>query len=101
MTKRYRSKSLNERREIVFTLQKNGFNPTSYTLRDINDPSDFDEYPIIVIDDDGEIGLVGSIPSIPYDSDPFESKEEIYKYYEIKDEKITMYQTGTLIHYFI
>lgn len=97
MTRRYRSKSLSERREIVFTLQKNGFNPTSYTLRDINDPRDFYEYPIIVIDD-GEIGL-GS--SIPYDSDPFESKEEIYKYYEIKDEKITMYQTGTLIHYFI
>ncbi len=98
MIKRYRSKSLSERREIIFTLQENGFNPSSYTLKDINDPRDFDEYPIIVIDDDGEIGL-GS--SIPYDSDPFESKEEIYKYYEIKDEKITMYQTGTLIHYFI
>jgi len=48
---------LHERRCIILFLLSEGYTSNDPTLRDIDDPEDYEQYPWVDVDDEGEVNI--------------------------------------------
>ena len=90
----YKCESIEERKEIVITLQKWGYIAVESTLRDIDSPSDFYRWPVIDIVDN-YVTLSGRRVEPNVDS-----VLELYRLCGINNETPD-YRSGVIKHRFI